>query len=53
MTELTHIKLKKITVDTEDRIEVYVNGNWTEDCAITSQFSEKEIREYYKQKYLR
>lgn len=46
------LKLEKQTVDGEDRIAVYVNGRWTEDCTITSQFSERKIREYYREKYL-
>jgi hypothetical protein len=47
------LKFEKQTVDGEDRIAVYVNGRWKEDCEISSQFSEKEIREHYRQKYLK
>lgn len=46
------IVIKKIVVDTEVRIEVYRDGKFLEDADVNSQFTEKQARDYFKEKYL-
>lgn len=46
------IVIKKVVVDTEVRIEVWKDGKFLEDADVNSQFSEKQARDYFKEKYL-
>ena len=42
-------KITKFKVDGITTLALYINGSWVMDCEVMSDFSEKEIRQFFKE----
>lgn len=49
---MTTLRIVKKVVDGDVLLAVYVNDKWVTDVEVYSQFTEKQAREYIKQRYL-